>query len=93
MSDLTQGWNSTQVAQLNQQIQQTFDDLAAKIEIVSKIYDAVDACWIGPDGYKYNQEIETKANELIDEAKTAYDNIETTLQTASDSWDTFQNSY
>ena len=87
---LTQGWNSTNISTLKGNIDATFNTLAAKTDILDGIYAAVKDCWKGPDADRYLQEVYTRAKELVESCKTAYDGIGTAIDAVETEWKSFQ---
>ena len=87
---LTQGWNGANVTTLKDNIQSTFDALVQKTDMLDNIYSTVRECWKGPDAEAYLQKVYEKTNDLIDKAKTAYENIATEIDEVATSWSTYQ---
>lgn len=89
---LTEGWNLANVATLKGNIQNTFNTLSSKVDILDKIYAAVTSCWKGPDADKYLNDIYTKAKELMSSVETAYNQIDVEIDATAAKWDQFQKS-
>ena len=89
---LTQGWNGANVTQLKSNIQDTFDALTKKTDMLDSIYSTVRECWKGPDAEAYLQQVYEKTKALIEEAKKAYENIDTEIDWVASRWANFQSS-
>lgn len=84
------GFNNEKIETLKGEVDNCFNSLKAKTELLDDLETIVQDCWNGPDAEEYLDSVYAKANELIKCCGDAYDKIKATIDSANTEWTNFQ---